>query len=88
MFSLQFQRLRVLVKLLNFNVYYCEPYTSYQRESNENANGLVRWWYKKGTNFNEVSDQEIYELQEGINNMPRKILEWKSSSQTFNELAN
>lgn len=55
---------------------------------NEDANGLVRSWYKKGTNFNEVSDQEIYELQEGINNMPRKILEWKSSNQRFNELEN
>ena len=74
--------------MLNFNVYYCEPYASYQRESNENTNGLVRSWYKKGTNFNEVSDQEIYELQEGINNMQCKILEWKSSNQRFNELAN
>ena len=86
--GLEFQRLGVLAKLLNFKAYYCEPYASYQRGSNENVNGLVRRWYKKGTNFNEVSDQEIYELQEGINNMPRKILGWKSSNQRFNELAN
>ena len=39
--------------------------------------------YKKTTNFNEISDQEIYELQEKINNMSRKILLWKSSNEKF-----
>ena len=52
------------------------------------STGLVRRLYKKGTNFNEISDQEIYELQEKINNMPRKILWWKSSNEKFNEIAN
>ena len=86
--GLEFQRLGVLAKLLNFKAYYCEPYASYQRGSNENVNGLVRRWFKKGTNFNEVSDEEIYKLQEDINNMSRKILGWKSSNQRFNELVN
>ena len=36
--------------------------------------------------FNEVSDEEIYRLQENINNMPCKILWWKSSNKIFNEL--
>ena len=73
--------------MLNFKAYYCEPYASYQRDLNENVNGFVRIQFKKGTNFNEVSDEEIYKLQEYINNMPYKILWWKSSNQRFNELA-
>ena len=69
-------------------MYFCEPYTSYQRDSNKNINGLVRRLYKKGSHFNEISDQEIYDLQEKINNMPCKILGWKSSDEKFNEIAN
>ena len=54
-------------------MYFCEPYASYQRGSNENLNGLVRRMYKKKTNFNEITDEDIYNLQERINNMPREI---------------
>ena len=71
--GLEFEKIGILTKWLNCKVYYCNHYASYQRGSNENINGLVRRLYKKGTNFNEISDQEIYELQEKINNMPRRI---------------
>ncbi|MBQ5492708.1 MAG: IS30 family transposase [Mycoplasmataceae bacterium] len=54
-------------------MYYCNPYASFEKTSNENINGLVRRLYKKGTNFNEISDQEINELQEKINNMSCKM---------------
>ena len=84
----EFDKIGIWAIWLNCKVYYCNPYVSYQRGSNENINGLVRRLYKKGTNFNEISDQEIYELQEKINNMPRKILVWKSSNEKFNEIAN
>ena len=84
----EFNKIGILAKWLNCKVYYCNPYASYQRGSNENINGLVRRLYKKGTNFNEISDQEIYELQEKINNMLCKILWWKSSNEKFSEIAN
>ena len=60
----KFGKIGILTKWLNCKVYYSNPYASYRRVSNENINGLVRRLYKKGTNFNEISDQEIYELQE------------------------
>ena len=50
-------------------MYFCEPYASYQTGSNENLNALVRRMYKKKTNFNEITDEDIYNLQEKINNM-------------------
>ena len=84
----EFDKIGIWTKWLNCKVNYCNHYASYQRGSNENINGLVRRLYKKGTNFNGISDQEIYELQEKINNMPRKLLGWKSSNERFNEIAN
>ena len=84
----KFEKIVILTKRLNCKVYYRNLYVSYQRRSNENINGLVRRLYKKGTNFNEISDQEINELQEKINNRPCKILGWKSSNEKFNQIAN
>ena len=84
----EFDKIEILAKWLNCKVYYCNPYASYQRGSNENINGLVRRLYKKGRNFKEISDEEIYELQEKINNMPCKLLWWKSNNEKFNEIAN
>ena len=59
--SFEFDTIWILAKWLNCKVYYCNNYASCQRGSNDNINGLVRRLYKKGTNFNEISDQEIYE---------------------------
>ena len=54
-------------------MYFCEPYASYQRGSNENLNGMVQRTYKKGTNFNEITDEQISNLQEEINNMSQQM---------------
>ncbi len=62
-------------------VYRCDPYASFERGSNEHSNGIFRRYYKKGTNFNNVSDEEIARVEKIINNMPRKMFEWYSSSE-------
>ena len=48
--------------------------------------GMVRRMYKKGTNFNEITDEQLFILQEQINNIPRQMFGWKSSNQIFNEI--
>uniref|UniRef100_UPI0038737C87 IS30 family transposase n=1 Tax=Malacoplasma iowae TaxID=2116 RepID=UPI0038737C87 len=45
--GLEFQMMGITAKQFNFKVYYCQPYSSFQRGSNENINGIVRRWYKK-----------------------------------------
>ena len=60
-------------------VYYCHPYSSYERGSNENQNKLVRRWYPKGYDLDQVSDPEIIRLNSWINNLPRKIFGGLSS---------
>ena len=84
--GIEFQKIGLLAYWLKCKVYFCEPYASYQRGSNENLNGMVRRMYKKGTNFNEITDEQLFILQEQINNMPRQMFGWKSSNQIFNEI--
>ncbi|WAM03458.1 hypothetical protein ONA22_07305 [Mycoplasmopsis cynos] len=45
---------------LNIPIYQADPYASFQRGLNENFNGLVRREFPKGTNFNKISEKEIY----------------------------
>ncbi len=55
-------------------MYYCHPYSSYERGSNENQNKMIRRWIPKGTNFDGYTDEQIQEIEDWINNYPRRIL--------------
>lgn len=57
-------------------VFFCDPHAPWQRGSNENLNGLIRDFYPKGTNFNNVSDDDIVQMQELLNDRPRKTLDF------------
>lgn len=68
-------------------LYYCHPYSSYERGTNENINRMIRRFFPKGTDFDGVSKKEIEMVQEWINNYPRKILGGISSNQYRKRLA-
>ncbi|WPB54749.1 IS30 family transposase [Mycoplasmopsis verecunda] len=55
----------------------------FKKGSIENFNDIVRRFYKKGKNFNLVSDDEIKETQDKINSMPREIFDWMSADELF-----
>lgn len=59
-------------------VYFAHPYASWERGANENVNGLVRWYFPKGTDFAAVSEQEIRQVEYALNTRPRKRLRWKT----------
>lgn len=61
-------------------VYFCHPYSSFERGSNENQNKLVRRFFPKGTNFDKVSKKAIQVLEDWINNYPRHIFSGLSSN--------
>ncbi len=65
------------------DIYYCHPYSSYERGSNENQNKLIRRWIPKGTNFDDKTDEDIQMIEDWINNYPREIHGWKSSDTMF-----
>lgn len=65
------------------DLYYCHPYTSCERGSNENQNRLIRKHYPKGCTFTCVTRSDIVRLENWINNYPRKLFGWRSSNDMF-----
>jgi IS30 family transposase len=55
-------------------VFFCDPHSPWQRPTNENTNGLIREFFPKGTNFNEITDAQLAEVQRLLNDRPRKVL--------------
>ena len=59
---------------LGIKVYFADNHSPWQRGANENINGLIRFFFPRGTNFNNVSDEYLQYVIELINNRPRKCL--------------
>ncbi len=55
------------------SIYFCHPYSSFERGSNENANKLIRRWIKKGEDIGQYTDRQIQDIQDWINNYPRAL---------------
>jgi transposase, IS30 family len=66
-------------KTLGVPTFFCEPYSSWQKEGVENANKMIRRYFPKGTNFREVSQRAVNRAVALINNKPRKILGYKTA---------
>ena len=67
-------------------VFFADPYSPWQRGTNENTNGLIRQYFPKGTDFREVSVSEIKEAERRLNSRPRKTLGYYTPSERFFEL--
>ena len=65
------------------NVYFAKPFKSWQRGLNEHTNGLIREYFPKGTDFNELSDLQIAVVQNKLNNRPRAVLNFKTPQEVF-----
>ena len=57
--DLEFSTHESIAKGLKLDIYFTHPYTSWERGINENTNGLIRQYFPKDTNFNEVTDEEV-----------------------------
>lgn len=69
-----------LTKQPRTTLYYCHPYSSYERGTNENINRMIRRFFPKGTNFDEVTPAQVAAVESWINNYPRGILGGLSSN--------
>lgn len=65
--------------------YFCHPYSSYERGSNENANKLVRRWCPKKTVFEDITAEQVQALEDWANRYPRKIFGWRCAEDVFQE---
>lgn len=68
--------------------FYCHSFCSHERGSNENANRLIRRWIPKGNNISKVSENKIKEIENWINNYPRKLFKGKNSNEIYREHLN
>lgn len=66
------QRWEEIEEALGIDCFFAHPYCSGERGANENANGLLRDYYPKGTDFRDVSDEEIARVEYALNTRPRK----------------
>ena len=74
-----------LEKRLNILCYFCDPYASWQRGAVENANGLLRRHYPKGTDFRNVTQGQLTNIENIYNNRPMKCLDGRTPSEVFFE---
>ena len=65
-------------KAAGVRAYFAHPYHSWERGTNENTNGLIRWYFPKGTDFGTISDEELARVEYAINTRPRKRLGWRT----------
>lgn len=79
----EFSEFKAIEKALNTEIYFAEPHKPWQRGTNENTNDILRFFFPKGTNFHEVSDEELEKVVYLINTRPRKCLNWKSPFEVF-----
>ena len=62
-------------------VYFANPYSSWERGTNENTNGRLRRFFPKGTDFNQIENKQLQKVQDIMNNTPRKILHAKTPNE-------
>ena len=75
-----------VAEALKTDVYFANPYASWERGLNENFNGLLRQYIRKGTDLTTVSDDELSAIEKQINLRPKKCLGFKQPAVIFDEL--
>lgn len=72
-------------RALGVDFYFAHPYSSWERGTNENTNGLIRQYLPKGTEFRSVNDEKCQFIMDRLNNRPRKCLGYRTPKQVFEE---
>ena len=63
---------------LSADFFFAKPYSAWQRGTNENTNGLVRYYLPNGTDFSMLTHKDIQKIEDALNNRPRKCLGFKT----------
>jgi IS30 family transposase len=77
---------QLFTKQTKVKVYFAHPYSPWERGTNENTNGLLRQFFPKGTDLSKHSYGRIKEVQNLLNERPRKVLNWDSPLEVFSKL--
>jgi IS30 family transposase len=73
----------LIAAALQARIYFAHPYASWERGLNENTNGLVRQYFPKKYEFASITDQDLQQVEDRLNNRPRKTLGYRTPNEVF-----
>jgi transposase, IS30 family len=76
---------KLFTKHTKVDVYFANPYSPWERPTNENTNGLLRQYFPKGTDLSLITKERLQYVQDELNDRPRKTLDYRSPAEVFNE---
>jgi IS30 family transposase len=79
----EFSQFKELEAKTGLTVYFADPYAAWQRGTNENTNGLLRFYFPKGTDFEAITEEAIDLIIEKVNHRPRKCLNYQTPHEFF-----
>lgn len=79
----EFAAHELITKKLKVQVYFTDPYSSWQKGAVENANKLIRQYIPKGATFKDYSDEKVKEIQHKLNRRPREKLDFSNPKIEF-----
>ncbi len=77
---------KLFTKHTQMKVYFCHPGSPWERGTCENTNMLIRDFFPKKTDFNDISRKELKRVQKLLNERPRKTLGWKTPAEKIKEV--
>lgn len=79
----EFYQHKLIAKKLKADFYFTHPYSAWQKGTNENTNGLIRQYVPKNIALDTLSANQVKNIEQELNNRPRKLLNWKTPLQVF-----
>jgi IS30 family transposase len=76
---------KLFTKNTEIQVYFAHPYSPWERPTNENSNGLLRDYFPKGMDLSKITKKRLKEVQNQLNERPRKVLDWRNPKDVFDE---
>lgn len=81
--GVEFAEHEIFEKTLKTEVYFADPHCPWQRGSNENTNGLLRFFFPRGSDFREITQKKVDEVVKLLNRRPRKCLGWLTPEEVY-----
>lgn len=82
----EFTKHELITKAIGINVYFTDPYSSWQRGANENINRQLRAYLPKRSDIRNLTQKELDNIANELNNKPRKRLQWHTPLEVYNWL--
>lgn len=81
----EFSLFKELEAQTGLKVYFADPYAAWQRGTSENTNGLLRYYFPKGTDFKTISEKEVALVVKKLNTRPRKCLNYQTPHEVYRQ---